>query len=421
MVGLFFLVGLMLVPWSAFATTFNALQFQGVFVVPQGASGMLLRGASALKVLSPWLGALTTGAEIARLALQDSSGGLVNLAPSTYAPYAAPDGWVDSETPPVTAPASGATRWCTSSNAEYRFCHLTQELGCKALSPRDYQEPWVYTYSGDPNLCVKYSEGDTEVVGYIWTLKGCPLGYVESAGSCSLVDAYVAQWPSDGVATMAPSAEGWASHRRDPDAGPTFGTVIDLAGVDEFGNPYQFSVARSAEGGLEIRSVTQGEQGTVPVVGENTLSLAPGTETAFTAGTTNYYLTTNVTLQTYTGWGGGGGTSVTFPKDYAREATLGEIRDSLVSPVVPPNPFVPEQGAVDVSVVAPGLPSAPSWFGYGGGSCAPLPSFAVLGSTVSLSGDWWCPLVEDMRAVLGWMLYVMTAVYVWHKWQTVEG
>ncbi len=208
---------------------------------------------AALRVIAPWLGAISTGMTMYEIA--KNSGNLpapqswqFNLwARNTIFP-GYPAGWPDSEHPPTNSVAPTnmyeGSYYCVGQ--AYVFPTADAAAACEAHGAQAAGSRvgcgWA---AGAGGFQYGWTGGGSCVGGGTWVYGPqpvCPRGYTLSGSVCNLTDPSLVQWPSDGVPTYRPSSSGttFEAHPRDPDAAPNAGADgFRLITLDPFGNPIQ--------------------------------------------------------------------------------------------------------------------------------------------------------------------------------------
>lgn len=185
----------------------------------------------------------------------------IQIVPGKNNAIIPPAGWTDANTPPST------TNQVTKYKSNYSATtYNTREEACQAIITNNSSFPG-YTFAGLQygTVCIlKDSTGYPNTNFYTSVVIACPDGYTVSGSSCSLTNAAIVKWPSDGKPTFYQGTDGQIKlHPRDPDLPSATGAGGSFAGggasgswrvpaTDAYSNPVQVDHTVTPDGGMDI-------------------------------------------------------------------------------------------------------------------------------------------------------------------------
>lgn len=304
--------------------------------------------------------------------------------------------------------------------------------GCKVA---DANQAWTggFYYSTGNSAPTPYPGATTFA-----PFASCPAGYVLSGSTCDLDNSNAVQQPTDGHCDFHIEAGVWATNPNDPDCSPsalasknTSGRDTNKIKIQTGSETVQFT--RNADGSVTAEYIT-------PDGGGNSRSM--GATITPATGSTNSGTVTG----TGTGTLSGTGTNVST----SGGDTNGDGEASCGAPGQPMcNTKIDEAGTsaststgdaatADLNARISSLNSTGDLSGYGIGSFeAPsgadgfAPSLGIAGSdtcsdpSVTLFGNAtnlpMCQIAQYAKPILSWMMYALTALYLWSLWARNEG
>jgi len=419
-------------PVTVHAATFNAAaKLSGnQWYIPMTGTGVagsavVATAATMLGRANPWIAAVTIGTPIMQYLLEKKAGGNIAIA-GRNAPFPTPPGWTtdaQGPLPPLIESVGWTWDWqpCTTNCTTgiiYPTCDAAQNALVVAqggtLSGQACPNGGSTCVSTDARRCYGTITGNK-----------CPAGYTLGQGNCVLTNRDSAKWPSDGVPTYAPSADGTTigSHPRELDPPPASPTPAEIMNPtkdyapDVFGNPTSTTITPTSNGfSVEQRMQSTSNNQTTTTINNITINNA--------GQVTNIYTTTvpgGIELASPTATPVSSGSSpIQFPTDYNRETTQQAVKSKLddiqAGTGAPDNPDFQaqlEQKKTDMNQeitekleAVPGQYSGDkgSWFSWVWtppvGNCSPWIS-TIHGQSVSWDV---CPYVEKVRDVIGFLL-----------------
>lgn len=260
----------------------------------------------------------------------------------------------------------------------------------------------------------------------------CPVGYAVSQGFCTVVDPTAVKWPSDGIPFYVPSLDGGTlvADPRDPDVVPATPTPSQLQNPsgdyfpDPYGNPTSIQITPQVGGGYKIDQRVQTTNNNQTSTTINNLTI------------NNNGIVVDASSRTVTGpivsaspTGTVANPSVDFPTDYNREATqqqavqkLDDIKTGAGAADAPDYQVSQKKADMNQEIKdkADAVPSQYSadksnWFSWVWtppiGHCQPWES-TIHGQSMVWN---FCPYIEKIRDVIGYMLAVSTAIAVYFQ------
>lgn len=411
---------------------------------------------------------IVVGDEVASVALEDVNTGQKDIIIVGVGRYALPipdaSGWSapatigDPPVPPSTA--SPVIKWqCPSISASYPTCaalappnDVTDKdtvgvahcawAGGPAIG-RQFTG-WVGTYNDVPN-CNGYTNSN-------WRIQGrntCAAGYTPVSNYCSLNDASVVEQPSDNIVVSSRSGNVFFLGETDPDNGSGSTTAATALSVSASGDTA--TAGNASKGG--VVSVTAGAGGTTTITFSRDLGNGTTGITSVNVGApdgTGKASVTGVATSVVEGTGDLAGTPLGKttvegscggtgqPKcavqvdetgtDFSAAASAQESASTAYSALQGQIDAAKASGAA--SDLVPGLPdlSLPTVVGPEAtsfwnpfpaiGACQPLQG-PTSGRLAGLSLDI-CPVLDALRPVLEWGLYLLTMIVIWQMWFNQE-
>jgi len=443
--AVFFTFWASLFPVTAYAQATPPVNAIAAVMVRSGTSFSTIAATAGRFLLSA--NGVYLGVSIASMALMTPAGQQV-IARAVNAIQPTPAGWSSPTTPPlntnITPGAGVAPVYTWGATAE-----ATPEAACQKMRPSNVLQaanvgPEFYA------RCVFAVLGD---IGSVTRSQSCPNGGGVTDGMCSgaptcspgyglnaakttcvLTNAAIAMKPSDGMATMIPSAGGWVADPQDPDPVPATladPTALNNAGATPFNGPYvdpltgatstlpQVIVfSPTASGGIKatqaVQTMSPAGSGTNPfsivtattlvtdpagVVTQQTTTTQPGTLATVIPGV----VADPVTLK------------LDLPTDYNREATQQKLVDAITAPTAA---AMPDQAALVDAAKAKALTDSAAiqtgiqdgygidkglWFSWVWtppvGNCTPTTG-TISGTEVSID---YCGYVQTFKDIGGWL------------------
>lgn len=414
-------------------------------ITASGAMGAALDVALLAGRATPWIGGLTLGYQLGKLALEglDSSGAVVpfNVYPATVpqAPTstqtwlgwtydAQAKTWIPSSTeavvPNFCTPING---WCASTT------RTSKQAACSVLNSF-WPANAPYT-AVDVGGAYGYGFCDSPVVGASdpplnFAGNSCPAGYSLNAGSCVLSNASLVKYPSDNMPTVVAKADGtgFALDPRDPDtafAPVSIPSVFQSTGVVQ-GRDTRVTVEPQTGGGLKVTTEQQqvNADGSISTYRQSVTTGANGQVQSSTAANYPGGLSEQTAQTPALAPSAAASVNLQLPTDYNREATQLAIKDELVAQgetsSLDPNSeaaaasvkqhYDTHQDANNINniMAGAGLPSVPAFLlfpTFAAPACHPI-GWTFQGHEVSYDI---CPYVPTIKSIAAWVLNLLAA------------
>lgn len=328
-------------------------------------------------------------------------------------PFPTPPEWEDGEPPATATPETEYT--CSTPNATVSAS--TKAACCSMLQAADtvgIGSSWTQL-PGPPGFCQWNTGSGTANYGGVASNTGCPAGYTLVSGNCNLTDPEDVMQPEDGECGIRRSGNSFETNPNDPDCAPG---AIPSVFVDVDGNMSIIHTGSGTKAEVELDSVSGWAD--IKISRPNRDGDTDYTQYQVSgSGGSNPYSVQGVGSGTNLGSGTGGSGEARDCPGCARESTqlrveqiLKDLRDkptdtsgTSAALEAAANDRV---GAIETLGESPShgisLSFSPLWPSP---SCD-IPDFTVAGHTMDTSD--WCNKISILRQLIGFALYVMTAM-----------
>lgn len=309
----------------------------------------------------------------------------------------------------------------------------TPELACRALVDnlnQVYSGSDFFYVSNTVSVCT-YRQSDLtyDSTVNISPSGKCPDGYAQVSGACSLSNATLVMKPADGRCHILMNVNGFVIDPQDPECGglaTNTGTTV---------TPTQ--IKQTKPGTLTNGTVTINPDGSRTIVyshGNTTNNTTTTTTVNLNTTTGGNTIVTGNSVTTTAGTGSLAGTNpvapaappITFPDDYNREATqsaiktdVAEIKTALTTAPAAPNTLPGPSAAIDQaandhkSAIEALAAAGANNHGFIWDWSPMIPTATCSPAVISAGGRSitleWCPVVEKVRELSGYALYLVTA------------
>lgn len=452
-----------------YAATIQTYRAGGVFHPVIGTAAVALDIALLAGRAFPWVGAALTGYQLAKILVEavasDGSMVPVNVLPSglQQSPVSGETwtGWLKDANgdwqPPVTN-ASGLFPWHTTSNyyginPPFLYPNFNKstpsDLDCDSAYKAYYAFRWggvptqtgraLSTYSGNGSVaivaCVATNNGASLDISFATTgVQVCAAGYNLVGNICTLYQANLVSFPSDGKPTLLAKADGtgFALDARDTDNASvsTIPTQITATGIND-GNPFRTTISPVTGGGLTATTELQlvNPDGSTSVYRQTATINSTGKIVDYWAGNFPGSLAQQATTTAPVPLA----PVSTMPTDYNREATqiqiktnLDAIKTNTDTALVPLDVSATDIATLDTAQTArntlktdiDALPAATSptpaaslFQPFTPAACSPLSwTFSsVTGGAAKTAIFDLCPWVPTIQRIGAWAMYLLTA------------